>query len=105
MINGLNIQVSGKELSALILGRIEHHGARVTKLTQQIKMLADGDEVEAAIEKFANTSNSPIGNMGTSLKSHQKKVVYFTFLRDHLLVEEDYSLTTGDLNTLEITSY
>lgn len=105
MVKGLNVQLASIEIENILKTRIEHHQNRAALYEKQIKVLGEGNDVEEIVSKFSNASNNPITSLHSSLKTHQKKIVYFTFVKNHLIPNDVYELTTADLGTLEINAY
>jgi acyl-CoA hydrolase len=106
MITGLYVKLTSTELSEILAKRIEHHRKKGEQYSKQMLVLADGDDEDTAVSKFANSnsSNNPYMSLRESKRAHEKKVAYFTFFKDHL-VAEDYLLSQSDLQNLEIVQY
>lgn len=99
MIDGLRVEVPAKEIAQLLDERIKEHRG-------------NGEEDEASAKKFTTTERddddegiyevSPAKRLHRRAAQERDREASLTFLRDHLVKGEVYSLTADDLRTLEI---
>ena len=99
MIEGLKIRCSGVELYAILDALVVKHGGKAKVYEEGIDHLNQAKEFGDR-----NVSGDPIGGMKAKVVEHQNKVEMFTFLRDHVMRDEEYILTQNDMYTLEIMS-
>lgn len=100
MIQGLQIQLSSKELKEQLQERAKFHSEKSTFYQQQCKDFAAASE--KLPEEMQNTSNSPIRTMEDKVRDHQNRSSIFSFMAEHIVPDETYQLTENDLTRLEI---
>jgi hypothetical protein len=99
MIDGLRVEVPTKEIAQLLDERIKEHRE-------------NAEEDEASAKKFTDTEReddddaiydvNPVKRLHRRAAQERDREASLTFLRDHLVKGEVYSLTADDLRTLEI---
>lgn len=102
MIEGLKVRVNGEEIKAICLSRAKYHTEKAEWYKKQIQVFEQAKE--SLPEGFENmgTSNNSIPSMKQSVSKHTDKANWFNFVAEHLFAEQ-YQLSTGDMNQLEIT--
>lgn len=98
MINGLHIDVSSKELKDRLASKRDYHQEKADYYSSQIKSLRENTDEEISIQ----ATNNPLSGLGQSLKTHVLKRDFFAFMYDHIVENEVYRLSQGDLVVLEI---
>jgi hypothetical protein len=102
-VQGLKLQVRGRELAVRIGERIRWHRARGDALIAQMKKLGEierdaADELENVIGQY----ESPRIILDKKLREHQERASFLTFLRDHIAADDTYRLDSTDLRMTEI---
>jgi len=103
VVQGLKLQVRGRELAVRIGERIRWHRARGDALIAQMKKLGEierdaADELENVIGQY----ESPRIILDKKLREHQERASFLTFLRDHIAADDTYRLDSTDLRMTEI---
>lgn len=92
--------MKGEEVKNICLRRAKYHVEKKAWYEKQVQ------EFEKAKEEmpqhFENTGNN-VSSLKTSVKRHDDLERWFSFVAEHVVVEEEYQLTTSDMNSLEIT--
>lgn len=110
MIEGIKIDVPTVELRDHLRFRADHHATRqqfylnrANDLTQGIADMDLGDEADAMA--FSNSGRGdPRESMRQAARQHGDRLAFFRFLADHLVPDETYRLTEGDLLKIEFAS-
>ena len=103
VVQGLKLQVRGRELAVRLGERIRWHRARGDALIAQMKKLGEierdaADELENVIGQY----ESPRIILDKKLREHQERASFLTFLRDHIAADDTYRLDSTDLRMTEI---
>jgi hypothetical protein len=103
IIQGIRLQVTGRELVVRLGERIRWHRERGDALIEQMKKLT---EVERdAADELANVlgrCESPCVILEKKLREHQERASVLTFMRDHVSPDATYRLDSADLRMTEI---
>jgi len=98
MIEGLKIDLSSDELMKHLAKRADHHKERATWYQSRAK------ELNAAIPAETNVTGDPVQNLRQHAETHKRRHTFFRLLADHIIPNETYRLTEGDLANLEFYS-
>lgn len=103
VVQGIRLQVSGRELAVRIGERIRWHRERGDALIEQMKKLTDlergaADALAGALARY----ESPRAVLEKKLREHQERASFLTFVRDHVSADEIYRLDSSDLRMTEI---
>jgi hypothetical protein len=103
VVEGIRLQVSGRELGVRLGERIRWHRERGDALIEQMKKLTDLELGAAdALTGTLGRYESPRAVLEKKLHEHQERASFLTFLRDHVSPEEVYRLDSSDLRMTEI---
>jgi hypothetical protein len=103
VVQGIRLQVSGRELAVRIGERIRWHRERGDALIEQMKKLTDlergaADALAGALGRY----ESPRAVLEKKLREHQERASFLTFVRNHVSADEIYRLDSSDLRMTEI---
>lgn len=104
MIEGLQIDLSSEELKTQLTSRADYHKEKAEFYKKQVEDFRKAHESLAPELQYSNTMNSPVNNLEAKVEEHQKKSSIFSFMSEHLVLNETYRLSENDLNRLEIIS-
>lgn len=105
MIEGLKLDVSGKELKEHMLKRAVEHEKKAGLYVKQIGAIQEAqDQDDDERDSWANVSNDPKADLRRRMKDHKTKAGLFRFMADHVLVDEMYRLDDSDLARIELLS-
>jgi len=106
MIEGLTVAVRGAEIVERLSARIAHHQERVRTCERRLAQAAgeaDDPEDDQGDAIFVGPQpGSPRRRIERRLRGHQERILTLAFMRDHLVPDEVYRLSEGDLASLEI---
>lgn len=105
MIEGLHCDVEGKELKALLGGRLDYHTDRLKSYETQLdQMRTMNKNLEEEARQIGKTSTrSPIESLEEAIKRHQNQCIYYKFMAEHVVPSETYRLSEQDLYRLGIS--
>ena len=98
MIDGIKLDFTTSQLSDHLQEREIYHSGKATFYNTQVGALTSGGVEQQSI------SNDPVSSLRQSREGHIQKSELFKVMREHLVQNETYRLTQGDLVTLEIIS-
>lgn len=98
MIEGIKLDFSSAELVSHVGERAAYHRQKETWYRQQVGTLEQGRE------ENPNASNDPVSSLKRSQVEHAQKADLFEVIAKHVVPNEVYRLTSGDLASLEIIS-
>ena len=102
MIDGFRIDVTADEMGRHLDARIEYHHGRAqeceAKLTKLRALDTSGDEEEDMFEVCGSSRLHGLERMATR---HRARELFLIFARNHIVANEIYRLTDGDLQLLE----
>lgn len=106
LIQGLHIDISGKELKGLLEGRLKYHADKVAAYEKQFIQF---DKVDRALAEDAElisktNSASPRQSLEQAIKKHKDQTIYYKFMADHVVVVATYRLGEQELSRLGIQS-
>lgn len=99
MVEGLKVRLSTEGLKRLLEERVEYHDTKEQWYSSQIENLKAG-----GLRPMVAATNDPVSSLETSKEQHKSKAVYFQFLADNLIPNEQYVLSNDDLLRLEIVN-
>lgn len=103
IVQGIRLQVTGRELAVRLGERIRWHRERGDALIDQLKKLTDLErEAADTFTQLLGRYDSPRAALQKKLHEHQERASFLTFLRDHVSPEELYRLDSSDLRMTEI---
>jgi len=103
VVQGIRLQVTGRELAVRLGERIRWHRERGDVLIDQIKRLVDLERgATDTLAQVLGRLDSPRAALEKKLHEHQERASFLTFLRDHVSPEEIYRLDSSDLRMTEI---
>ena len=103
VVQGIRLQVTGRELAVRLGERIRWHRERGDALIDQIKKLVDLERgATDTLAQVLGRLDSPRAALEKKLHEHQERASFLTFLRDHVSPEEIYQLDSSDLRITEI---
>lgn len=97
-VEGLKITIGSEELKEHILERAKYHRDRAEFYDKQ------GASLEQGGLSSSLTSNDPVGSLKKSSEQHREKSAYYSFMAGHIIPNEEYILSEGDLSRLELAS-
>jgi hypothetical protein len=103
VVQGIRLQVTGRELAVRLGERIRWHRERGDALIEQMKKLTEVER--GAADELANILGryeSPRVILEKKLREHHERASFLTFLRDHVSAEVMYRLDSTDLRMTEI---
>lgn len=103
VVQGIRLQVRGRELAVRLGERIRWHRERGDAIVVQMKKL--GEIERDAADELANGMaryESPRVILEKKLREHQERASFLTFLRDHIEADDTYRLDSTDLRMTEI---
>src|SRR5262245_7135111 len=98
MINGIQLDFTTDQLRQHVQDRRAYHEAKAEWYANQIEGLRGGGVRPESV------SNDPIHSLEGTLQRHRQNAALFQVIADHLVPNETYRLSQGDLNTLELVS-
>jgi hypothetical protein len=102
MIDGFRIDVTADEMGRHIDSRIEYHRGRAQecegKLTRLRALESSHDEEE---DVFEMCGSSRVHGLERMAMRHRAREMFLIFARNHIVANELYRLTDGDLQLLE----
>jgi hypothetical protein len=103
VVQGIRLQVTGRELAVRLGERIRWHRERGDALIDHMRKLTDlergaADALAGALGRY----ESPRAMLEKKLHEHQERASFLTFLRDHVSPDEVYRLDSSDLRMTEI---
>jgi hypothetical protein len=103
IVQGIRLNVTGRELAVRLGERIRWHRERGDALIEQMKRLPDleRDGVHDLATVLGHY-DSPRHFLERKLREHQERASFLAFLRDHIAQEVTYRLDSGDLRITEI---
>jgi len=99
MIEGLHFDVEYKEMKEHLEQKAQHHFSRKQFYFSQAVKLVEGE-----VESMDYTGGDPVKALNDKGKQHYARMEFFQFMADHLIKDETYRLSEGDLLTLEFIS-
>jgi thymidine kinase len=103
MIEGLHIDISSAKLKDMIEERANVHGRKVMLYKEKIDALEQESEIEDDVEiEETSVSVNPEKSLKRRLKEHRARYNFFMFMAEHLVPDETYRLSLGDLRTMEV---
>ena len=94
MIEGLKVTISGSEVRELATKRAACHAEKAEQYRKQLEALATLNVV--------GTSNGP-GDAAKAIIQHTAHAAEMQFIADHVDVNEQYILNSGDLARLGVS--
>mgnify|MGYP001579715992 CR=1 FL=1 len=98
MIEGIKIDMETETLRRHVQERADFHKAKSRWYDKQV------DSLKAGIAAQTNVSNDPVSSLERSRESHRERATFFQIICDHLVPNEVYRLSEGDLARLELFS-
>lgn len=108
MVENLKLTITSLELKALVEGRMRYHAHKAEVLEGEMSRLGavldDLDEEAEEQGKYLsnNGHNDPVSTLKTKAKAHRDRATYFKFFSEHIIPDEKYVLTQGDLGIIEV---
>ena len=103
VVQGIRLQVTGRELAVRLSERIRWHRERGDALIDQMKRLTEVER--GAAEELANVLGryeSPRVILEKKFREHRERASFLAFLRDHVSPDVMYRLDFNDLRMTEI---
>lgn len=98
MIEGMKIRIDSEELQKHLEERATFHKAKADWYQQQRDALLAGGE------RAQGVTNDPVSSLEASARQHAERAGFFSFLADHVVLDEMYQLPESDLTRLELVS-
>lgn len=98
MIIGIQLDFTTDQLRQHVEDRKAYHQTKAEWYAHQI------DSLRAGGVRPESASNDPIHSLEGSLQRHRQNAALFGVIAEHLVPEETYRLSQGDLVTLELVS-
>lgn len=108
VINGIHIDISGKELKKIYLDRVSYHTQKVSKYEQLHARAKEVDgELEDEAEQIGKLSSSfnRADSIAVKIKDAKKQITYFSFMASHVKEDAIFRLSESELVRLGISSY
>jgi hypothetical protein len=103
IVQGIKLQVTGRELVVRLGERIKWHRERGDALIVQMKRLQEVErEAAGELVTMLGRYESPRTLLEKRLREHQERASFLMFLRDHVNVADTYRLDSTDLRMTEI---
>jgi hypothetical protein len=103
IVQGIKLQVTGRELVVRLTERIRWHHERADALITQMKKLFEVErEAAGELVTMLGRYESPRTLLERKLREHQERASFLIFLRDHVNVADTYRLDSTDLRMTEI---
>lgn len=100
MVRGLQVRISGTELSERIADRIRTHDAKATALDERINRRAGDQPFDIRTSDGLET----FGELQAARERHRSRVTELMLFRESLAGEETYLLTRADMEAADLMS-
>jgi len=102
VIRGLELDVRGSEIVALLSDRIQWHQTRARAINTQIRKLAKIERDVEAAAAAQGRHDSAHTTLEQKQREHQDRARFLGFVRDHVAEGRRYRLNGFDLKLTEI---
>jgi len=100
MIQGIQLEITGKELVEHLEARAGHHLDRMAFYRRKVGEV--GDEAPEVEDEPAYSGHAnPVEALKGKVRQHRKQAALFQFMAEHIVVDETYRITEQDLMRLE----
>lgn len=106
MIEGLKVDIPGKEMKHLLSERLAYHKDRLNYWEGQLALLrttmTQAEKDGYSLGKSSYGSKGPLEAAEESIAKHQNNIVFYKFTSEHVVIDETYRLSEHDLQRIGV---
>lgn len=99
MIEGIKIVVKSEELKKMFQDKVRVHQGKLDFYKKQLETMVAANETQ---DNNIQNSYDPGSNFKGKIAEHTNKLVYYKFMMEHIIPNEEYLLSETDLLKLEV---